>query len=117
MTMKDLRRKYGIGTVLNYSAEADLEPGEVLPEKERRGFEAKRLEEVERALTASGEFDAEIERELGGLKGSTSFALKVVSERSSSQSRHLPSSSSFTMSCLHHPFSQISKLSVTTRSH
>jgi proline dehydrogenase len=80
VTMKDLRKNYGIGSVLNYSAEADLEPGEVMPEKERRDFEEKRLKEVENALKISGKFEDEVEKELNGMKGSTSFALKVVSE-------------------------------------
>jgi proline dehydrogenase len=77
-TMRDLRTR-GVGSVLNYSAEADLEgvedSGEFMRELERR-----RLKEVERALDQAGEFEMECERN-GGLRGSTAFALKVVGTR------------------------------------
>lgn len=75
-TMRDLR-KVGIGAVLNYSAEVNVEDGGLTDEK-RRLFEEKRLKEVERALIESGRFESQI-GEQGLKRGSTSFALKVVS--------------------------------------
>jgi hypothetical protein len=74
--MRDLR-KVGIGAVLNYSAEVNVEDGGLTDEK-RRLFEEKRLKEVERALIESGRFESQI-GEQGLKRGSTSFALKVVS--------------------------------------
>jgi hypothetical protein len=78
-TMRDLR-KGGVGAVLNYSAEVNVEDGGLTDEK-RRLFEEKRLKEVEKALVESGRFETQI-GEQGLKQGSTSFALKVVSLKS-----------------------------------
>ena len=75
--MEDLRRRE-VGSVLNYSAEAEVDKGakEGLGEVMRR-LERERLEEVERALDGAGEFERVMEME-GRQRGSTAFALKVV---------------------------------------
>lgn len=75
--MRDLR-KVGIGSVLNYSAEVGVDDEGGLTDEKRRLFEEKRLKEVERALVEAGRFEAQI-AEQGLKRGSTSFALKVVS--------------------------------------
>lgn len=73
-TMTELRKRE-VGSVLNYSAEAEVEGGD---EKEQRKVEAERLREVERALDEAGEFERDVAK-MGGGRGSTAFALKVVS--------------------------------------
>lgn len=81
-TMRDLR-KVGIGAVLNYSAEVGVDDEGGLTDEKRRLFEEKRLKEVERALIESGRFESQI-GEQGLKQGSTSFALKVVRQDSTS---------------------------------
>lgn len=73
--MQVLRRR-NIGTMLNYSAEAD-ESGDADP-SQARAFEKKRLEEIYSALTQIGDFERGVEAQ-GGMRGSTGFALKIVS--------------------------------------
>ena len=71
--MEGLRSR-DVGTVLNYSAEVAEDGG-------REGtnrLERERLEEVERALDEAGAFERQVE-ENGGKRGSTAFALKIVS--------------------------------------
>lgn len=79
--MKDLRSK-GVGTMLNYSAEADVDEHTESGDAGKRAAMVKiqdaRLREVERALDQAGEFEAQVEQE-GGMRGSTGFALKIVS--------------------------------------
>jgi len=75
-TMVELRKRE-VGSVLNYSAEAEVEEGD---EGEQRKVEGERLREVERALDEAGQFERDVER-MGGKRGSTAFALKVVSSR------------------------------------
>ena len=72
-------RKVGIGSVLNYSAELGGDGDEGVTEEKKRLFEEKRLKEVERALVEAGRFETQI-GEQGLKRGSTSFALKVVSQ-------------------------------------
>lgn len=71
-TMEKLRSR-GVGTMLNYSAEADLGV-----EFDAKKLEQARLEEVERALDEAGRWERDVEAN-GGMAGSTSFALKIVS--------------------------------------
>ena len=70
-------RKREVGSVLNYSAEAEAEVAEG-SEADQKKLEGERLREVMKALDEAGEcekgFDA-----MGGQRGSTAFALKVVS--------------------------------------
>ncbi len=81
--MKALRRR-GIGSVLNYSAEAEVDEGSggSVEEQEKvlRMLQERRLRQVELALDEAGEFEEQIARE-GGIKGSTAFALKIVCRR------------------------------------
>ncbi|WWC90870.1 uncharacterized protein L201_005807 [Kwoniella dendrophila CBS 6074] len=74
ITMKDLHSR-GVGSMLNYSAEADLgsEPQEEvdLEEKARQD----RLKEVFSALKKSGEFEKSLPEQD---RGATSFALKIT---------------------------------------
>jgi proline dehydrogenase len=70
-TMWALRGR-NVGTLLNYSAEAD-ESGESA-KVDMRAMERQRLEEVYRAIEAMGEFEREAER-----RGASAFALKIVS--------------------------------------
>ena len=67
-TMETLRAN-GVGSVLNYSAEAEV--ADVTAEAQRYG-------EVERALDEGGAFEDWVFRQ-GGEKGITAFALKIVS--------------------------------------
>lgn len=66
-TMAELRSR-NVGTLLNYSAEADEAKADT------RGLEKQRLEEVYRAIDAMGEFEAQAEK-----RGASAFALKIVS--------------------------------------
>ncbi|KAK8854911.1 hypothetical protein IAR55_003650 [Kwoniella newhampshirensis] len=66
-------RSRGVGSMLNYSAEAEVEPsmgseGEEMARKER-------MEEVLRALEKAGAFERSLEEEQ---RGSTGFALKIT---------------------------------------
>ncbi|WWC71689.1 uncharacterized protein I206_105647 [Kwoniella pini CBS 10737] len=73
-TMSNLHER-GVGSMLNYSAEADLgaSPAEEVDLEEQAREE--RLQEVFRALQKSGEFEKSLpERD----RGATSFALKVT---------------------------------------
>jgi len=74
-TMKNLHER-GVGSMLNYSAEADLgsEPQEEVDLEEKQRDE--RLQEVFRALKKSGDFERSLP---DNERGATSFALKVVS--------------------------------------
>lgn len=67
-------REVGVGAVLNYSAEVGIEPGSGGEEAAK----VERLLEVERALDKLGEFETWAEA-IGGERGSSAFALKVVS--------------------------------------
>lgn len=81
--MEAMRRR-NVGAMLNYSAEADLDAaGEGDSREAGKAFEKKRLEEVYRALERAGEFEAGMEKR-GGMRGSTCFALKIVSHAYSS---------------------------------
>jgi hypothetical protein len=84
--MRDLR-KVGIGSVLNYSAELGGDGDQGVTEDKKRLFEEKRLKEVERALVEAGRFETQI-GEQGLKRGSTSFALKVVSLSRDSSTWH-----------------------------
>ena len=72
--------------MLNYSAEVDPEtmakeegvPGAGDVQSAQALIEIQRLEEVERALDALGQFERDIVEE-GGAPGSTCYALKIVS--------------------------------------
>lgn len=77
-TMEGLRKRE-VGSVLNYSAEAEAEEGDEV--EQQRKVEEGRLREVERALDEAGEFERDVERSGGG-RGSTAFALKVVGSAS-----------------------------------
>lgn len=70
-SMEKLRGR-GVGTMLNYSAEAELGA-----EFDSEKLELARLEEVERALDEAGRFERDVEAK-GGMAGSTAFALKIV---------------------------------------
>ncbi|ORY35407.1 FAD-linked oxidoreductase-like protein [Naematelia encephala] len=82
--MEELRRR-NVGSVLNYSAEAEVEEhgnetdknGGIEKRKVMEEFELKRLEEVERALEEQGRFEDRLEKE-GWERGSSAFALKVT---------------------------------------
>lgn len=69
-----------MGSVLNYSAEAEVEveTGGDGKEGVMKRLEKERLQEVVRALDEAGEFEREMERE-GWERGTTAFALKIVS--------------------------------------
>lgn len=69
-TMLALRSR-NIGSLLNYSAEADENSTDV------RHLEKQRLDEVYRAIEALGKFENEVEAS-GGQRGSSAFALKIV---------------------------------------
>lgn len=70
-TMRDLRGR-GVGSVLNYSAEAECEEGDVAGVKE---MQERRLREVYKALEGLGQFEktAAVEH-----RGTASFALKIT---------------------------------------
>jgi proline dehydrogenase len=87
--MAEMRRS-NIGSLLNYSAEADLDAAgdEAAAGEAGRAFEKKRLEEVYRALAMIAEYEEGVEARGGG-KGSTGFALKIVSIRFASSSKIL----------------------------
>jgi proline dehydrogenase len=70
--MEELRGR-NVGTVLNYSAEAECEGAE-----DARRLQEQRLREVYRAIEGASEFEDKMAAK-GELKGSTCFALKVVS--------------------------------------
>lgn len=70
-SMEKLRSR-GVGTMLNYSAEA-----EIGADFDASLLEQARLEEVERALDEAGQFERDVEAR-GGMAGSTAFALKIV---------------------------------------
>lgn len=75
--MEDMRTR-NIGSMLNYSAEADVDAsGGVVDHEANRAFEKKRLEEVYKALEAIADFEKGVGRRGGGV-GSTGFALKIV---------------------------------------
>jgi hypothetical protein len=84
--LQDMRRR-NVGHALNYSAEGDtLELGDMGKRKSngveiQKTAEQRRFEEVERALEVQGEFERQMEQE-GWAKGSSAFALKVVSQLS-----------------------------------
>lgn len=73
-----------MGHALNYSAEADTLDVKTKTKAKAKGgdvpktAEQSRFEEVERALEVQGEFERQMEGE-GWAKGSSAFALKVVS--------------------------------------
>lgn len=73
-TMLALRSR-NVGSLLNYSAEADENATDV------RHLEKQRLDEIYRAISAMGKFEDEVEAS-GGKRGSSAFALKIVSCRS-----------------------------------
>ena len=72
----DKLRARGVGSMLNYSAEADL-GGDF----DAKALERARLEEVERALDEAGRFERDVEAQ-GGMAGSTAFAVKIVRRNS-----------------------------------
>lgn len=71
-SMERLRAR-GVGTMLNYSAEAEIGAN-----FDAAVLEQARYEEVERALDEAGRFERDVEAR-GGMPGSTAFALKIVS--------------------------------------
>lgn len=79
--LQEMRRR-NVGHALNYSAEGDtLEVGTTGKGKGKEQVKSAmqmRYEEVERALDVQGEFERQMEEE-GWAKGSSAFALKVVS--------------------------------------
>jgi proline dehydrogenase len=70
-TMMALRSR-NVGSLLNYSAEADENATDV------RHLEKQRLDEIYRAIDAMGKFEDDVEAG-GGKRGSSAFALKIVS--------------------------------------
>jgi len=81
--LQEMRRR-DVGHALNYSAEADTLDVKTKTKAKAKGgdvpktAEQSRFEEVERALEVQGEFERQMEGE-GWAKGSSAFALKVVS--------------------------------------
>jgi proline dehydrogenase len=67
----------GMGGVLNYSAEAELGDGLAAV---HRAAEAHNFQECTNAIEALGEFERQIVAG-GGVAGSSSFAIKIVSEK------------------------------------
>ena len=70
-TMMQLRSR-NVGSLLNYSAEADENATDV------RHLEKQRLDEIYHAIDAMGKFEDDVESS-GGQRGSSAFALKIVS--------------------------------------
>jgi hypothetical protein len=75
--MEGLRRK-NIGTALNYNAEADSNESEAAASLV--DLELARYQEIERALVVQGDFENRMCEE-GWAKGSSAFALKIVSHQ------------------------------------
>jgi proline dehydrogenase len=71
--MSDLRAR-NIGSILNYTAEAGIDAGDLTPED----LEALRFKEVAGAILEAGKFE-DVEAARGATRGSTMFALKIVS--------------------------------------
>ena len=81
--LQEMRRR-NVGHALNYSAEGDtleLQKGKKAVQKSP---EEMRFGEVERALDVQGEFERQMAEE-GWAKGSSAFALKVVSDKMPSE--------------------------------
>lgn len=72
--MIDLRSR-GVGTLLNYAAEAGIDEGK---DMDPECLEQLRLKEVEGAIIEAGRFET-AEAARGATRGSTMFALKIVS--------------------------------------